>query len=82
MLESNINVVSEKLIHVDDEITNLVDQQLKETAAKNKAAQAKLGLAVTNLNLASNANNALIENMLTLASKPDAAPGVFGMLGF
>ena len=72
LLQSNISQVSEKLLHVDKEISDLVDKQLSENGSKSAAAQAKLGLAVTNLNLASSANNALIENMLTL----------FGLMGF
>jgi hypothetical protein len=82
LLQGNIDVVSEKLIHVEKEIDDLVDRQLEENGAKSAAAQAKLGLAISNLNLTANANTGLIENMLALASRPPSAPGVFGLIGY
>ena len=82
LLESNVSQATEKILNVDKEISDLVNKQLNENGAKNTAAKTKLGLAVTNLNLASSANSGLIENMLSLTQGPAAGPGVFGLLGF
>ena len=81
LLESNYSLINKKIANAEEDSADIVNEQITENAAKTRAANLKVTLAINNINMVSNANRGLIENMMILASPLPRAPGVFGIMG-
>ena len=60
----------------------MISEELDASKALSKAADTKLRLALINIDMISQANSALVENMLTLSNGPQKAAGLFGLMGY
>jgi hypothetical protein len=81
LIDANVQLINEKVRQLDDEKRRITREELDETAAVSRAANLKLRLAINNINIMSQMNSGLIENMLQLTAGPSRGPGVFGILG-
>ena len=81
LIDANVQLINEKVRQLDDEKRRTTREELDETAAVSRAANLKLRLAINNINIMSQMNSGLIENMLQLPAGPSRGPGVFGILG-
>ena len=81
MLEGNYDLIKKKIANAEEDSARIVKEQITESAAETRAANLKLTLAVNNINMISNANRGLIENMMIMASPIPKGPGVFGLMG-
>ncbi len=81
LLEGNFDLIKKKIANAEEDSANIVNEQITESAAKTRAANLKMTLAINNINMISNANQGLVENMMMMASPIPKAPGVFGMMG-
>lgn len=82
LVEGRANSVTTSLSNLESEIDDLIDKQLDENQAEIAAADLKLRLALNNINLISQNNQGLVENMVIASQGLAAAPGVFGTLGY
>ena len=82
LLEGRIDLVNSKIENFEDEKDRIRVEELDASKAVSKAANVKLRLALDNINLLSNINNGLVENMLALSAGPSKAQGLFGILGY
>ncbi|MEE2760862.1 MAG: hypothetical protein VYE18_05400 [Pseudomonadota bacterium] len=81
LIDGNIKLVDEKVRQLNGEIQRIKAEEFDETAAVTRAANLKMRVAVNNINMVSQFNSGLIENMLEMVNGPGPAPGVFGILG-
>jgi hypothetical protein len=81
LIDSNIQLINEKVRQLDSERQRILDEEIDATAAANKAANLKLRLTINNINILSAMSSGLVENMLQLTAEPAGGPGVFGILG-
>ena len=66
----------------EDKDNDIITTEIKESGARNRAAQLKLAVTVNNLNLVSQNNQGLVQNLLQAAQGPGSAPGIFGLMGY
>lgn len=81
LIDSNIQLINEKVRQLDGERKRIIDEEFDATAAVTKAANLKMRLAINNVNMLSQVSSGLIENMMELTNGPGAGPGVFGLMG-
>tara|TARA_B100000315_G_scaffold257085_1_gene304739 strand:- start:734 stop:1861 length:1128 start_codon:yes stop_codon:yes gene_type:complete len=82
LLQGNVYMIREEISLLEKEIADIVTVEIQENGARNRAANLKFTLAINNINLVSQNNMGLIQNMLELASPQEKAQGLFGMLGY
>jgi len=82
LLHSNDDLMKEQIAQLEKEVADIVTTEIKENGAKSKAAQLKLAITINNLNLVSQNNQGLIQNMLQAAQGPGEAFGIFGLMGY
>ncbi len=82
LLHSNDDLMKEQIAQLEKDVAGIVTTEIKENGAKSKAAQLKLALTLNNLNLVTQNNQGLIQNMLQAAQGPGEAFGVFGLMGY
>ena len=82
LLQGNSYLIKEEISRLEGEIADIVTTEIQANAAKTKAANAKFTLAINNINLVSQNNQGLIQNMMELASPQESAQGLFGTMGY
>ena len=82
ILQSNNELMKDQIAELDKEVADIVTTGIKDNGAKNSAAQLKLAVTVNNLNLVSQNNQGLVQNLLQAAQGPGSAPGIFGLMGY
>jgi hypothetical protein len=81
LIDSNVQLVNEKVRQLDDERRRIMDEELDATAAVNRASALKMRFTINNINILSQMSSGLVENMMQLTNGPSRGPGVFGILG-
>jgi len=81
MLNAN-KTIQQRVSNLNKDIDLITREELDDATAKGKAANLKLQLAINNINLVAQHNNALVQNLLDMTQGLSAAPGVFGQLGY
>ena len=69
-----------KLKNLEAEKILLISEEIDESKALSKAEDTKVRLALMKIDLISQANNGLVENMLMLSNGPQKASGLFGLM--
>lgn len=82
LLQSNTYLIKEQIARLEKETAEIVTLEIQENGARNRAANAKFAFAINNINMISQNNQGLIQNMMELASPQESAGGLFGMMGF
>jgi len=82
LLQGNDYMIREEISRLEEEVADIVTEEIQENAAKNRAANLKFTLAINNINLVSQNNQGLIQNMLEIASPQESAQGLFGIMGY
>ena len=82
LLQSNNDLVKEQIAQLEKEVAAAVSIEIKENGAKNRAEGLKFAITMNNMNLISQNNQGLIQNMLQAAQGPGKASGIFGLLGY
>lgn len=82
IMQNANKTISARVANLNKDISAITREEIDETAAKSKAANLKLQLAVNNINLVAQHNNALVQNLLDMTQGQSAAPGVFGSMGY
>ncbi len=81
MLNANKSIQA-RVSNLNKDIDQITREELDDATAKGKAANLKLQLAINNINLVTQHNNALVQNLLDMTAGPAAPPGVFAQLGY
>ena len=82
LLQSNNDLIKEQVSKLEKEVADIVTLEIKENGAKSRAEGLKLAITMNNMNLISQNNQALIQNMLQAAQGPGDAMGIFGLMGY
>ena len=82
LLEGRIKIADTKINSLEAEKQFMISEELDASKALSKAADTKLRLALINIDMMSQANSGLVENMLTLSNGPQKAAGLFGLMGY
>jgi len=82
VLQSNNDLIKEQVSKLEKEVADIVTLEIKENGAKSRAEGLKLAITMNNMNLISQNNQALIQNMLQAAQGPGDAMGIFGLMGY
>lgn len=82
LLQNSSRIVLAKVSDLGKEISKITAEEVDAAAAKSKAANLKMSLAVNNINLMSQNSTGLIQNLLDMTTGLGPAPGVFGQLGY
>jgi hypothetical protein len=82
LLQGNTFLIKQQIAQLEEEVADIVTKEIKENGARNRAANLKFTLAISNINLISQQNSGLIQNMLQLTQPLDRASGIFGMMGY
>ena len=82
LLQSNNDLIKEQIAKLEKEVADIVSIEIKENGAKSRAEGLKFALTMNNMNLISQNNQGLIQNMLQAAQGPGKAGGIFGLLGY
>ena len=82
LLEGRIKITDAKLKNLEAEKKLLISEEIDESKALSKAEDTKVRLALMKIDLISQANNGLVENMLMLSNGPQKASGLFGLMGY
>ena len=82
LLQSNNDLIKEQIAKLEKEVADIVTVEIKENGAKSRAEGLKFAMTLNNMNLISQNNQGLIQNMLQAAQGPGAASGIFGLMGY
>ena len=82
LLQSNNNLIKKQIAQLEKEVAEIVTEEIQANGAKNRAANLKFTLAISNVNIMSKSNEGLILNMLQLTQPQSSASGIFGMMGY
>ena len=82
LLQSNNDLIKEQVAKLEKEVADIVSIEIKENGAKSRAEGLKFAITMNNMNLISQNNQGLIQNMLQAAQGPGKASGIFGLLGY
>jgi hypothetical protein len=82
LLQGNNDLVKEQIAKLEKEVADIVTVEIRENAARSRAEGLKFAMTLNNMNLISQNNQGLIQNMLQAAQGPGAASGVWGLLGY
>ena len=81
-LQGNNDLIKEQVAKLEKEVADIVSLEIKENGAKSRAEGLKFAITLNNMNLVSQNNQALIQNMLQAAQGPGDAGGIFGLMGY
>ena len=82
LLQGNNDLIKEQVAKLEKEVADIVSLEIKENGAKSRAEGLKFAITLNNMNLVSQNNQALIQNMLQAAQGPGDASGIFGLMGY
>jgi hypothetical protein len=82
VVEASNNMAQQKINRLNNDISNITQQELSTTEAQNRAATLKASLAVNNINLVAQQHTGLVQNLLDSINGQGPAFGVFGVMGF
>ena len=75
-------MIKKQIAQLEKEVAEIVTEEIQANGAKNRAANLKFTLAISNVNIMSKSNEGLILNMLQLTQPQSSASGIFGMMGY
>ena len=82
LLQGNNDLIKEQIAQLEKEVADIVTIEVRENGAKSRAESLKFAVTLNNMNLVSQNNQGLIQNMLQAAQGPGSASGLFGLLGY
>jgi hypothetical protein len=82
LLQGNNDLIKEQIAQLEKEVADIVTVEVNENSAKRRAEGLKFAMTLNNMNLISQNNQGLIQNMLQAAQGPGAASGIFGLMGY
>ena len=82
LLQGNNDLIKEQVAKLEKEVADIVSLEIKENGAKSRAEGLRFAITLNNMNLVSQNNQALIQNMLQAAQGPGDASGIFGLMGY
>jgi hypothetical protein len=81
MLNAN-KTIQGRISNLNKDIDAITREELDESAAKTKAANLKMSLAINNINLVAQHNTSIVQNLLDMTQGLTKAPGIFGSMGY
>lgn len=82
LFQGQIKSIDLKIDNLEEEKDNIRQEELDDSRAQSLAADMRVQMTLNNINLLTQTNNGLVENMLNLTRGPAAAPGLFGIMGY